>query len=128
MRLSRLPVFFFFLLALAACRGNHDTHLQDQRPPRENQQQVPPNVYQVLKYVTRHGRAPEGYQGGRRFGNFERLLPEKEAGRKIHYREWDVNPKKKNKNRGSERLVTGDNGSAYYTSDHYHSFTEISPP
>ncbi|MEJ7652227.1 MAG: ribonuclease domain-containing protein [Chloroflexia bacterium] len=41
------------------------------------------------------------------------------------YREWDVNPSLSNDKRGLERLGTGSDGSAYYTSDHYHTFRKM---
>ncbi|WP_425552676.1 ribonuclease domain-containing protein [Kribbella alba] len=37
----------------------------------------------------------------------------------------DVNPKVKGVDRGSERLVTGSDGSAWYTTDHYQSFFPV---
>jgi ribonuclease T1 len=87
---------------------------------------VPEKVGKVLKYVDEHDKAPDGYEGGRHFGNFEKRLPEKDAkGKAIKYREWDVNPLKKGVNRGPERLVTGSNGSAYYSDDHYKTFKKI---
>ena len=46
-------------------------------------------------------------------------------GNRIEYKEWDVNPKKPGKNRGAERLITGDNRSAYYTKDHYKTFIQF---
>ncbi len=77
----------------------------------------------VLKYVRENGVAMSGYVGGRRFGNFEGLLPKKDAsGKQINYQEWDVNPKMQGKNRGTERLITGSDGKGYYTNDHYGSF------
>jgi ribonuclease T1 len=87
---------------------------------------VPTKALKVLKYVRENGVAMDGYVGGRRFGNFENLLPKKDAsGRKINYQEWDVNPKVNGKNRGAERLITGSDGKAYYTNDHYGSFVEV---
>jgi ribonuclease T1 len=87
---------------------------------------VPAKVGKVLKYVDEHDKAPEGYEGGRHFGNFEKRLPEKDGkGKAIKYREWDVNPLKKGVNRGPERLVTGSDGSAHYTDDHYKTFKKI---
>jgi guanyl-specific ribonuclease Sa len=41
----------------------------------------------------------------------------------VTYREWDVNPNIKGVDRDDERIVTGSNGTAYYTNDHYNSFT-----
>ena len=89
---------------------------------------VPTKALKVLKYVRENGVAMDGYVGGRRFGNFENLLPKKDkTGKRIEYQEWDVNPKIQGKNRGAERLITGSDGKAYYTNDHYGSFTEIAP-
>lgn len=87
---------------------------------------IPQKVYEVLKYIKENGTAPEGYVGGRKFGNYEKLLPQKdENGRRINYQEWDVNPKQKGRNRGAERLVTGSDGKAYFTKNHYKTFIEI---
>ncbi len=87
---------------------------------------VPQKVIQVLGFIRAKNKPPIGYEGGRRFGNYEKLLPERDAaGNVINYREWDVNPKTEGKNRGTQRLVTGSDGRAWYTGDHYNSFTEI---
>jgi ribonuclease T1 len=84
---------------------------------------VPEKALRVLKYVRENGAAMSGYVGGRRFGNFEGLLPKKDKlGERIDYQEWDVNPKIQGKNRGAERLITGSDGKGYYTGDHYGSF------
>ncbi len=87
---------------------------------------VPPKVFKVLRHVDEHHRAPEGYEGGRDFHNAERRLPTRDAdGRPITYHEWDVNPKVRGVNRGPERLVTGSDGGAFYTPDHYRTFIRI---
>jgi guanyl-specific ribonuclease Sa len=87
---------------------------------------IPPKVREVLAYVRKHDRAPAGYVGGRKFGNYENHLPKiTPQGQRIQYQEWDVNPKKENQNRGAERLVTGSDGRAWYTRDHYNSFVEV---
>lgn len=87
---------------------------------------VPPKVGRVLAYIDKHDEAPDGYQGGRSFGNFERRLPQTDRrGKSIRYREWDVNPLVPGRNRGAERLVTGSDGSAWYTADHYESFKRV---
>jgi ribonuclease T1 len=90
------------------------------------QSKIPQKVYEVLKYIKENGTAPDGYVGGRKFGNYEKLLPQKDDnGRRINYQEWDVNPKKQGRNRGAERLVTGSDGRAYYTKTHYKSFINV---
>lgn len=94
---------------------------------RTSQQEIiPPKVFELLAYIRKNNRAPEGYAGGRKFANFEKLLPQKtKADKPIQYREWDVNPKQKGQNRGAERLVTGSDDRAWYTRDHYNSFVEV---
>ena len=87
---------------------------------------IPEKVLRVLEHVDQHGSPMDDYEGGRSFGNFERRLPMTDSqGRRIRYREWDVNPLRPGVNRGAERLVTGSDGSAYYTSDHYSTFKKI---
>jgi ribonuclease T1 len=84
---------------------------------------IPQKVYDVLKYIHQNNVAPDGYVGGRKFGNYENLLPKKDnSGRRINYQEWDVNPKQQGRNRGVERLITGSDGKAYFTKNHYKSF------
>ncbi|MFL5342761.1 MAG: ribonuclease domain-containing protein [Gemmataceae bacterium] len=84
----------------------------------------------MLRYIDEHHHAPDRYEGGRTFHNAgrdgERELPATDAGGKvIRYQEWDVNPKEPGVNRGAERLVTGSDGSAYYTADHYRTFRKV---
>lgn len=87
---------------------------------------IPSKVYDVLDYVKDNGKAKKSYVGGRTFGNREQHLPKKDkSGKRITYQEWDVNPKVKGKNRGTERIVTGSDGRSWYTNDHYNSFKEI---
>jgi dienelactone hydrolase len=87
---------------------------------------IPDKVFKVLEYVDRHGEPMAGYEGGRSFGNFERRLRiTDDKGRRIRYREWDVNPLRPGVNRGAERLITGSDGRAYYTDDHYSTFKRI---
>ncbi|MBP7273723.1 MAG: hypothetical protein KA974_07765 [Saprospiraceae bacterium] len=94
--------------------------------PASKNNNIPQKVYNVLQYIRQYDDAPDGYVGGRKFGNFEKHLPQKGSdGKRINYREWDVNPKREGKNRGAQRLITGDDGSAYYTADHYDTFTKI---
>jgi len=86
---------------------------------------IPLKAINTLVYIRKHDEAPTGYEGGRQFFNREKRLPQTTSNSKpIKYREWDVNPLVKGKNRGAERLVTSKK-SAYYTADHYKSFTKI---
>ena len=87
---------------------------------------IPQTVYQIHKYILQFNSAPPGHVGGRIFQNREKQLPQTDqTGVKIMYREWDVKAKKKGVNRGAERLVTGSDGSAYYTRDHYKTFIPL---
>lgn len=87
---------------------------------------IPQKARDILKYIRENNDAPFGYVGGRQFKNRERLLPPyDDKGTKMYYREWDINPKLKGKNRGAERLITSKDGRAWYTGDHYRTFKEI---
>jgi guanyl-specific ribonuclease Sa len=89
---------------------------------------APENAWKVLDRIDSKGSPLPGYKGGGIFGNTGtgggQVLPEFDsAGNQITFREWDVNPYVKGVNRGAQRIVTGSDGSAYYTSDHYQTFT-----
>jgi ribonuclease T1 len=87
---------------------------------------IPQKVYDVLKYIRENNQAMPGYAGGRVFSNREELLPREDNNAKpILYHEWDVNPKIAGQNRGTERIITGSDGRAWYTNDHYQTFKEI---
>jgi ribonuclease len=92
-----------------------------------------PAAEQVADYVLTHnGAAPPGYVGGRTFENDGRdggqVLPSTDgSGASIDYKEYDVRAKVPGMNRGTERVVIGSDGSAWYTADHYRTFTRIRP-
>ena len=94
---------------------------------------VPPNALATLKLIDA-GSWPEaanapGTNGGTEFRNNERLLPTTDAaGDRITYEEWDVNAKRPGRGRDAERIVTGSDGSAWYTGDHYETFVMIRGP
>ncbi|WP_084533139.1 ribonuclease domain-containing protein [Nocardia fusca] len=91
---------------------------------------VPDRAYVTLAEIDA-GRWPDsanapGTKGGVPFGNREGRLPAADsAGKRIKYQEWDVNPKKPGQSRDAERIVTGSDGSAWYTGDHYDTFTRM---
>ena len=90
------------------------------------QGRIPPEAFAVLAYVRQHHEAPPGHVGGRRFGNFEGRLPRMDGrGRKMFYQEWDVFPKVRGRSRGVHRLITSEDGRAWYTPNHYETFTEL---
>jgi guanyl-specific ribonuclease Sa len=87
---------------------------------------VPAHARATLAYIQQHRYAPPGHLGGRVFGNYEGVLPRYNDRRKrIEYREWDVHPRAEGRTRGAERLVTGSDGRAWYTADHYRTFIEV---
>jgi guanyl-specific ribonuclease Sa/uncharacterized protein YukE len=93
---------------------------------------VPDYVDETLDEVdsTGHGPQAPGRKGGGEFendgrGDGEELPREDENGDPITYREWDVKDPDPVEGRGAERLVTGSDGSAYYTDDHYQTFKRI---
>jgi len=139
-----LLVLFVLNLLVLGCKqsttsttannSNNTSSITDneiQSNPSSNKQKtskdrIPLKVKEVYQYIKENGVAKEGYVGGRRFGNYEKHLPTVDnSNKKIQYTEWDVNPKKKGKNRGTERIVIGSDGSAYYTKNHYNSFLKI---
>ncbi|MFI5616773.1 ribonuclease domain-containing protein [Streptomyces sp. NPDC051567] len=97
---------------------------------------VPTSATDTLNHVDQHGVAPSTHglprwQGRNRpFANDGRgggqVLPRTDGqGGAVTYTEYDVNPHMPGVNRGGERLVTGTDGSAWYTNDHYQNFTKI---
>ncbi len=91
---------------------------------------IPRAAWDTLLHVRLHRKPPPGHVGGRRFGNYgrggEQQLPVRTArGSRIDYQEWDIHPRRPGRSRGAERLVTGSDGRAWYSADHYCSFTEM---
>ncbi|MEW1740802.1 ribonuclease domain-containing protein [Nocardia beijingensis] len=91
---------------------------------------VPERAYATLREIDA-GRWPDsanapGTKGGERWMNRGGDLPATDgSGKPITYQEWDVNPKQSGRSRDAERIVTGSDGSAWYTGDHYKTFTRM---
>ncbi|MDH6677827.1 ribonuclease T1 [Rhodococcus sp. LBL1] len=89
---------------------------------------VPQTAWATLAAIDA-GRWPPadapGTEGGRTFGNHEGRLPATAGGQKVRYQEWDVNRKQSGRGRDAERIITGSDGSAWYTDDHYETFTRM---
>lgn len=91
---------------------------------------VPARAYETLAEIDA-GRWPDsadapGTKGGERWQNREGTLPRTGTdGKPVTYQEWDVNPKQRNRSRDAERIVTGSDGTAWYTGDHYATFTRM---
>jgi hypothetical protein len=95
---------------------------------------IPQNVQDTLNQIDT-GKWPgsanaSGTKGGGDFRNVtpsgEQPLPTTDAsGKPITYQEWDVNPRAPDAGRDTERIITGSDGSAWYTTDHYGTFHRI---
>ncbi|MBH0777478.1 ribonuclease domain-containing protein [Nocardia bovistercoris] len=91
---------------------------------------VPDRAYVTLVEIDA-GRWPDsanapGTKGGEQWMNRNGDLPRTGPdGRALTYQEWDVNPKERNRSRDAERIVTGSDDSAWYTGDHYKTFTRM---
>ncbi|MEV6094909.1 ribonuclease domain-containing protein [Nocardia sp. NPDC051981] len=102
----------------------------DQAAPPSKVAGVPDQAYKTLVEIDA-GRWPgsanaPGTHGGDTWNNRDASLPRKDAsGKAISYQEWDVNPKQPGQTRDAERIITGSDGSAYYTGDHYKTFTRM---
>lgn len=87
---------------------------------------IPDKARDIAKQVkANNGAPPKGYKGGRTYKN----IPLEDGAQKlpegVNYKEYDINPYVKGQNRGAERIVIGDDGSVWYTDDHYYTFEQI---
>ena len=86
---------------------------------------IPRYVEDTISQINSNkGNPPDGFKGGKLYKNKplngEELLPD---GTK--YKEYDVHPYQKGIPRGPERIVIGEDGSVWYTQDHYQTFTRV---
>lgn len=81
---------------------------------------LPPEAQQTLQLIRKGGPYPYP-RDGVAFGNYERLLPQRNRG---YYREFTVATPGA-KNRAMRRIIAGQIGEYYYTDDHYRSFRRI---
>ena len=87
---------------------------------------IPDKVKNIVQQIKDNKGVPtKGYKGGKTYKN----IPLEEGAQKlpegVNYKEYDINPYIKGQNRGAERIVIGDDGSVWYTDDHYYTFTQI---
>ena len=82
--------------------------------------ELPVEARATLERIRRGGPHPYA-KDGTVFGNRERLLPPRPRG---HYREYTVRTPGRH-DRGARRIVTGSDGTFYYTDDHYRTFRRI---
>ncbi len=81
---------------------------------------LPPEVQTTINQITNGGLFPYTKDGSE-FKNREGLLPTQPKG---YYLEYTVETPGVT-DRGSRRLITGQNGEIYYTADHYNSFEQV---
>lgn len=129
---SRLRTALAIAVGLASLAGVARAQV-GAMPRREEAIRVPAKVEPVLRAIDESGHAPPGHAGGGDYHNSgrrgEQLLPKVDRdGDPIAYRTWDVNPSGPGRSRGAERLVTGSDGSAYYTPDDYRTFATVRNP
>lgn len=92
----------------------------------------PAGEYKIPNYVeetiiaieNNKGNPPDGYKGGKIYKNTPRN-GEQELPNGVIYKEYDVHPYQKGKSRGPERIVIGNDGSIWFTEDHYQTFNRI---
>ena len=83
---------------------------------------LPPEAQQAYEVIEQGG--PYKYrQDDAVFGNREGNLPDEDYG---WYREYTV-VTPGSSDRGARRFVVGEDGTYYYTDDHYQSFSEVIP-
>jgi ribonuclease T1 len=89
---------------------------------------IPRAAYVALLYYDLYQQAPPSFNGIKIFYSKKSGLPEiDQTGKPIDYIESDIYPAIPKINRGTQRIVVGNNGAAYYTPNHYKSFVEITP-
>ena len=136
--LALVVALVLFALVLFVFGGNsHDPNLGNNpnqpssqttggvRPPGDSMpgipvSQLPSEARQVLREIADGG--PFQYsQDGSTFMNLQHLLPPEPRG---YYKEYTV-PTPGSPDRGARRIIQGQGGELYYTSDHYASFRTI---
>lgn len=120
-------ILLWIFIAIVSCKTNNKVQLYGNESSPKNKisllNKIPDKAILVRDYVRKHHKPMPNYIGGRIFKNLEQRLPKTDQNRqKIKYQEWDVNRKIKGKNRGKERLITGNDQKDYYTADHYKTF------
>lgn len=100
--------------------------------PQKDIESLPQNVrdsyekYQKSGWKGARKDQSKKTKGGGEFKNVPPKLPQRDSnGKKIDYREYDVNSKIFGRPRDGERFVVGSDGSIYYTNDHYETFIKI---
>lgn len=123
MRRVRRPLLALIAL-LAALAVGYTVRAVD-RPsgaiPTVPLKSLPPQVTVTVHRIETGGPFPYPYDDGVVFHNYEHLLPAEPDG---YYHEYTV-PTPGAPDRGARRIVTAENGSFYYTPDHYVTFDRL---
>ena len=82
--------------------------------------ELPPQAVSTLRLIASGGPFPYS-QDGQTFSNREGILPKQKSG---FYREYTVK-KPGSSDRGPWRIIGGQDGSRFWTEDHYASFREV---
>jgi len=127
-----IAVFFAapFAFPLAQARGDAGPVAATQVIPENAVADLPREARETLRLIRQSGPFPHE-RDGTVFGNYEKLLPQRERG---YYREYTVKTPGI-KGRGARRIIAGcapaagrpcgTGGELYYTDDHYQSFRRI---
>lgn len=87
---------------------------------------IPRAAYVTLLYYQLYKQAPPSFNILKKFHSEKSGLPvQDQNGKPIDYTESDIFPTIPSINRGNQRIIIGNDGSAYFTPDHYQSFVEI---
>ena len=86
---------------------------------------IPKNARDVAHQIKNNNNTPpKGYKGGRVYQN-NPINGAQKLPKGVNYREYDIYPYIKGQGRGTERIVIGDDGSVWYTNDHYQTFQRM---
>ena len=89
---------------------------------------IPRAAYTVLLYYQLYKEVPPGFNRIKRFHPEQSALPEKDQnGKPIDYIESDIFPIIPHLDRGNQRIIIGNDGAAYFTTNHYQSVIQITP-
>lgn len=83
--------------------------------------ELPKQAQTTIKLIDAGGPFPYPRDDGKTYRNREGHLPKQKPG---YYQEYTVKTPGES-DRGARRIVVGQNGTMYYTSDHYNSFRRI---
>ena len=125
MRRTRRPLLALLVLVIALAVGYAvDASRSDHRPGPDGSvalSALPPQAARTVHRIEAGGPFPDPEDDGVVFHNYEHDLPSEPDG---YYREYTV-PTPGSSDRGARRIVTGRDGTYYWTADHYDSFRRI---